>query len=47
MIGYRVTYIFNSKLNVIYFTSEDTAREWVDSFSGSLEEIFIDTSKGE
>lgn len=47
MIGYKVTYIFNGNLNVIYFSCEDMARQWVDNFSGSLEEIFISTSKGD
>jgi len=47
MNAYKVTYIFYGRLDVIYFTCEDMARQWVDSFSGSLEEIFINTSKGD
>lgn len=47
MIGYKVTYIFNGKLDIVYFASKQLANDWVKSFNGSLEEIFINTSKGD
>jgi len=45
MTIYKVNYILNAKLNVIYFLNEEMAKQWVDTFDGALEEIFVSTNK--
>jgi len=47
MTVYKVTYIVNAKLDVIYFLYEEMAKQWVATFSGSLEEVFISLNKGD
>jgi len=47
MICFKVTYILNGKLNDVYFVSKELANDWVKSFNGSLEEILVNTSKGD
>ena len=46
MTGFKVTYVFNGALDIVYFTNRDVATQWANNFNGSLEEIWISTIEG-